>query len=400
MKHEIAVLSTLAACTLAACADETALPTLTPVEEWTTQPDYEIGDEMEGDALFAGISSVVPTADGSRVYVLDRQAFEVTIWTPDGTLIGRVGRHGDGPGDFISPGSLYLFDDRFQVAERLRITTFSLGGDLVRADGLERAMDPYPSGSASLGRGYDAIAMFDDRSVGAISSALQMSHGSMTEELSEDAHPVVRITRDGGFFGVDTLGLLGYLDAWLKLGSRGSFFVVPQPFVSPDEFDVDPRNGSVVFSRSPGPPPVVLELIEVSISGDTLWTRQIHLPPIPVTENEIEAAVDEVPPFLADGTPAEMKDAVRDAMIIPEYWPATLGIRLMSNGEIWFRPAGKDDSGIWYAVRKRVDEGPIRRIVVPESFRPLDANASHVWGVRTDDLGVQYVAGLRLVRTS
>ena len=395
MKQKIAAIAPLAACTLAACADDTTTTTLTPVEEWTTQPDYEIGDEMEGDALFARISSVVPTADGSRVYVLDRQAFEVTIWTPEGTLIGRVGRHGDGPGDFISPGSLYLFDDRFQVAERLRITTFSLDGDLVRADGLERAMGPDPSGIASFERLYHAIAMFDDRSVGAVSLAVQESSGSVGEEMSEDAHPVVRITRDGGSSGVDTLGLLGYRDAWLTLASR---FAVRQPFVSPDEFDVDPRNGSVVFSRSPGPPPVVLELIEVSISGDTLWTRQIHLPAIPVTENEIEAAVDEVPPFLADGTPAEMKDAVRDAMIIPEYWPATLGIQLMSNGEIWFRPAGEDDPGIWYAVRKREDEGPIRRIVVPESFRPLDADASHVWGVRTDELGVQYVAGLRLVR--
>ena len=87
-------------------------------------------------------------------------------------------------------------------------------------------------------------------------------------------------------------------------------------------------------------------------------------------------------------------------MIIPEYWPATLAIGLRSNGEIWFRPAGEDDPRIWYAVRKREDEGPIRRIVVPESFSPRDANATHVWGVRTDEMGVQYVAGLRLVRTS
>lgn len=85
-------------------------------------------------------------------------------------------------------------------------------------------------------------------------------------------------------------------------------------------------------------------------------------------------------------------------MVIPEYWPATPGIGLRSNGEVWFRPAGEDDPRIWYAVRKGEDEGPIRRIVVPESFSPLDANATHVWGVRTDEMDVQYVAGLRLVR--
>lgn len=396
MNQKIALLAPLATCALAACTDEPSV-TLTPVEEWTTEPHYEIGDQMEGDALFARISGVVPAADGSRIYVLDRQAFEVTIWTPDGTLIGRVGREGDGPGDFASPGNLFLFDDGFQVAEGLRITTFSLDGDLLRADGLERAMNP--SGDPSLGRLYHAVAMFDDRSVGAVSSAVQVWFGSVTEEMSEDAHPVVRITQDDGSFRVDTLGLLGYRDVWLALGSTGSF-AVRQPFVSPDDFDMDPWNGSVVFSRTPGTPPGLLKLIEVSIAGDTVWTRRIHLPPIPVTEDEIQAAADEFAPYLADGTPAQKRDAVRDRMIIPEYWPATQAIGLRSNGEIWFRPAGEDDARIWYAVRKREEEGPIRRIVVPESFRPLGANATHVWGVRTDEMGVQYVAGLRLVRAS
>lgn len=398
MNHKTALLALLACCALATCTDESAV-TLTPVEERATEPHYEIGDQMEGDALFARISSVVPTADGSRVYVLDRQAFEVTIWTPEGTLIGRVGRAGDGPGDFASPGSLFLFDDGFQVAEGLRITTFSLDGDLVRADGLERAMSPYASGSASFGRLYHAIAMFRDRSVGAVSSADLVWFGSVTEEMSEGAHPVVRITQDDGSLGVDTLGLLDYRDVWLKLGV-GGIFAVRQPFVAPDDFAMDPWNGSVVFSRSPGTSAGLLELIEVSIAGDTVWTRRIHLPPIPVTEDEIVAAADEFARFLADGTPAQKRDAVRDRMIIPEYWPATLGIGLRSNGEIWFQPAGEDDSRIWYAVRRGEDEGPIRRIVVPESFRPLDANATHVWGVRTDEMGVQYVAGLRLVRTS
>ena len=370
-------------------------PALTPVEEWTTEPEYEIGDEMEGDALFGRIGDVAAGADGSRILVLDRQAFEVTIWTPDRILIGRVGREGDGPGDFMSPGGLFLFDDRFQVTERLRITTFSLDGDLVRADGLERATIPAQSGSATFGSLYSAVAMFGDRSVGAVALAAQTVSRSVTEEISREFHPVVRITRDGGSFGVDTLGLLGYRDAWLTLAG---VFAVRQPFVARDDFAVDPWNGSVVFGRSQGTPPGLLELIEVSVAGDTLWTRRIHLPPIPVTEDEIEAAADEFAPFLAEGTPARKRDRIRDEMIIPEHWPATFGIGLRSNGEIWFRPAGEDDPRIWYAVRKGDDDGPIRRIVVPESFRPLDANATHVWGVRTDELGVQYVAGLRLVR--
>ena len=61
--------------------------TLTPVENWTTEAEYEFGDRFEGDALFALIVDVALGPNGSRVYVLDKQAAEVTIWTPGGNLI-------------------------------------------------------------------------------------------------------------------------------------------------------------------------------------------------------------------------------------------------------------------------------------------------------------------------
>ena len=397
MKREIAAFAVLATCATSACAEDT--PTaLTPVEEWAAVPEYEIGDEMEGDALFNRIYGVGPAADGSRVYVLDGEAVEVTIWTPDGTLIERVGRRGEGPGEFRDPGRLFLFDDGFQVIERRRVTTFSLDGDVVRTDGLERAMAAQEPGSASF-EGYHTIAMFEDRSLGALATPGWAMMGSVPEEGSEDL-PVVRITRADGSFGVETLGLLNVRDTRFLFPGEESFGV-NQPWIRPDHFAMDPWNGSVVFSRPLRTDPGVLELLDVSIAGDTLWTRRIHLPPIPVTGDDVEAAVDDHARFAAGGSgntvSPRLRDRIRDAFIIPDYWPATNEIRLMSNGEIWCQPAG-DDPGIWYAVRKGEDDEPIRRIIAPESFRPLNANATHVWGVRTDELGVQYVAGLRLVR--
>ena len=77
----------------------------------------------------------------------------------------------------------------------------------------------------------------------------------------------------------------------------------------------------------------------------------------------------------------------------------TYGIRLMPNGEIWFRPARHPTPGVWYAVRRGETEGPIRRITLPESFYPLlDVTDTHVWGERVDELGVEYVVGRRLIR--
>lgn len=58
---------------LGACAADRGddSPALTPVEEWSAEPEHEFGDRFEGDALFGLIVDVRSTVDGSGVYVLD-----------------------------------------------------------------------------------------------------------------------------------------------------------------------------------------------------------------------------------------------------------------------------------------------------------------------------------------
>ena len=66
----------------------------------------------------------------------------------------------------------------------------------------------------------------------------------------------------------------------------------------------------------------------------------------------------------------------------------------------WAESAEGDTASVWYAIPKGADQGPIRRIELPESFSPRDVNATHVWGGRYAELDVTYVAGRRLVRSS
>lgn len=406
-KHD-SVLLTLIACALAACTDDTTVITVNPIEDWIAAPEYEFGDQMEGDALFGRIRDVRPAADGSRVYVLDAQSTEVTMWTPDGTLVGRAGGRGEGPGEFADPGPLILFGDRFQVGDNTRYTTFTLDGEVVRTDGFPPGVGPLKSGMdpATVRRVFtmfQVMAMFDDRSVG----GLGLPGWAMDGEIPEGDAPaiaVLRASRDGGEWGLDTLGLLGFQDvfAWVQHPEYGEIRV-NQPWIPPDHYQMDPWNGSVVISRPLRTQPGVLELIEISTAGDTLWTRRVQLPPIAVTDDHIEKAVDDHAPFFGeDGDDARVpllfRRTIRDAFTIPDHWPAAREIRLMSNGEIWFQPAGHDNPGMWYSVRKGQDEGPIRSVVLPERFRPLDVNATHVWGVRRDEMEVNYVAGLRLAR--
>ncbi len=409
MRKQMPLLAAIGAVAVAACADEATVVALTPVEDWTAEPEYEFGDQMEGDAVFGRIRDVRPAADGSRVYVLDAQSAEVTTWTPDGTLIARVGGHGEGPGEFSNPGPLFLYDDRFQVGDNAqhRYTTFTLDGEVARTDGFppavgpaEPGMDPANMQEVTM---FQVFAMFGDGSVGALGLPLWAMYGELPEG-DAPAIAVLRASRDEGAWGLDTLGLLSFQDAFASL-SHAEYGEVrtSQPWIPPDHYQMDPWNGSVVISRPLRTRPGALDLVEISIAGDTLWTRRLRLPPIPVTEDDIEEAVDDRASLFGedpeDGrVPPLLRRAIRGAFVVPDHWPAAREIRLMSNGEIWFRPAGHDNPGMWYAALKGEDEGPIRSVVLPERFLPLDVNATHVWGVRRDELDVGHVAGLRLER--
>ena len=406
MQKQDSVLLTLTFCALAACADDATIITVAPIENWIAAPEYEFGDQMEGHALFGRIRDVRPAADGSRVYVLDAQSTEVTMWTPDGSLVGRVGGRGEGPGEFADPGPLILFGNRFQVGDNTRYTTFTLDGEVVRTDGFPPGVGPLKPGMdlATVRRvftRFQVMAMFEDGSVGALGLPGWVLDGEMPEE-DAPAIAVLRASQDGGEWGLDTLGLLSFQDvfALLQHPEYGEIRV-NQPWIPADHYQMDPWNGSVVISRPLRTQPGMLELIEISTAGDTLWTRQVQLPPIPVTDDDIEKTVEDQAPFVgADvdaGVPLLLRRTIRNAFIIPDHWPATREIRLMSNGEIWFQPAGHEIPGMWHAVRKG-EGGPIRSVVLPERFRPLDVNATHVWGVRRDELEVNYVAGLRLER--
>ena len=244
---------TVAACALAACTEEA---TVTPVaiEEWTVAPEFEIGDQLEGDALFGRILDVRPAADGSRVYVLDTQSLEVTIWTPDGTRIGRAGGRGEGPGEFSDPGPLFLFDDRFQVGDHSRYTTFALEGEVLRTDG-------FPPGVGLLDGDMDVatqrrsftfiqdFAMFADGSVGALGLLPWVMDGDVPEE-EDPAIPILRASQDDGAWGIDTLGLLSFRDVFATLDHPDFGEINPVAAVDPSGSLSD---GSLERQRSDQP---------------------------------------------------------------------------------------------------------------------------------------------------
>ena len=92
MRMGTTMLSGALASGLGACADRgDDAPALTPVEEWSAEPEYDFGDQFEGDALFTYVTDVRPTADGSRVHVMGVRRDELEVQYVVGLRLARVG---------------------------------------------------------------------------------------------------------------------------------------------------------------------------------------------------------------------------------------------------------------------------------------------------------------------
>ena len=171
---------------------------LTPIEEWATHAEYEFGDVFEGDALFGLVVDVDVATDGSRVYVLDQTASEVSVWTPDGDLIRRFGREGEGPGDLWRPGEVRLLDDVLQVRDLRGFTTFSLEGEFVVRDVLP------PSVSW---RGFPIAneALLDDGSFLGVPTLPGMVTEGLTGDDPMHEIPFLRAGQRDGSWTLDTI---------------------------------------------------------------------------------------------------------------------------------------------------------------------------------------------------
>lgn len=79
---------------------------------WSLKLDYRLGGQPSGPEsfyqLYPRYVSVSPTG---MIGVLNRQAFQVSVFDPDGTLLRTYGEEGEGPGEFNVPSAVAVQAD-------------------------------------------------------------------------------------------------------------------------------------------------------------------------------------------------------------------------------------------------------------------------------------------------
>lgn len=370
-----------------------------PGAVWLTEAEHEFGEGVTGGgaASFGLISAVRALEGGERILVVEPAHLRITIWRTDGSLVREVGGPGEGPGEFRGPLFVEVHRSGFRTRDAQRYSSFANDGELI-------ASTPFPP------RGL----RFDGQ---------RLRPQPLLADGSFLAAPIVDATAQTGFGGsepiesIRVLHLQGEDDRWemtpiATLDIRNqSMILTPEGLNSPTGIHTgqfygdddltwyDPGAGSVVvLRRNLGGGEV--ELLEIGASGDTLWHRRLLPPAIPFEPDQVAAAIDGAAGNLAAATPGvsvdAMRDALEDALFIPNPMPGATRMHGTASGEIWFRGyQSQDDLAVWYAAKR--DGVGLRQVLVPPGFRPMDATDTHVWGVRRGELGVQYVVGRRLV---
>lgn len=368
---------------------------------WLTVEEYEIGEGVSGggDAVFSLISAVRVLEGGGRILVVEAAHLRVTIWTPDGSLVREVGGPGEGPGEFSGPLFAQVHAGGVYTRDARRYTAFSSDGELIGTTPLP------PPGLRFEGHRLRPRALLADGSFLAVADVPPTVQAGFGGGEPVESVPVLHLRAEDDQWELAPIARLDIRNRDLVLMPEGlrspGGIPLGQLYGDHDLTWYDPEAGSVVLlRRNLGGGEV--ELLEIAAGGDTLWHRRLSPPAARFGADRIAAAIDgtarNLAASLADlGVSAEaVRDALEDELYIPDPMPGATRMHGTASGEVWFRGYQRQDSlAVWYAAGR--DGSGLRQVLLPPGFRPMDASDSHVWGVRRDELGVEYVAGRRLV---
>lgn len=223
-----------------------------------------------------------------------------------------------------------------------------------------------------------------------------------------DNVPILRIWESDAGWSWEPVAWMNKRNGTLAVAFEDDgMYMAGQPFSAADQYRPDPGAGTAVLARisreylEPGE----AEFLEMGARGDTIWRRRLSFDPLRLTRPMLDEAIDGHAEVFGRGKSPEQlggrsaRELVEDSLYAPEYLPAVDYFLLASSGRhIWIKSLERVDSlRVWYSIERNDGESPPRRVLLPESFVFWDMTDTHVWGVRKDELEINYVVGRRLV---
>lgn len=326
-------------------------------------PDYQLYQAMDATVRTDGSIAVVNTGN-STVAVYDRQ----------GRFLTRIGRKGQGPGEFEVPTWIASLPGDTVVAwdARLRrLSYFDPTGKLARLTTLTDAEGTFPEavglladGSFLVDRGPDMIAMMQgQRGVWRDSSSLQ--------RFGRDGRPVGKL----GPFPSDDMFLRDRV---------GGFGWDDLPF-GRETFLVAARQGLYFGDSGTG------EIVVYAPDGTRSRTLRSPHAPWTISESDVARFKEERLERVAASDRRQEIEAMLAEAPFPKQSPAFGAMAVDPEGNVWVQeyPRPGQAEVAWAVLGP--DGQPVARIQLPRALEVYEVGRDYVVGRRRDDLDVEHV---------
>ncbi len=294
--------------------------------------DLEIGgDEGRPEMLFGTILGLELDGAG-RMFVSDVQDVSVRVFGEGPTLLGRIGREGDGPGEYRFPGGLVFGPDgtlHLRDAERINLYAARTAGGI--ADSAATSW-PIPFYSNYLGADWSRIGP---------DGAFYYPH----YHFPIDGPPsFFYVLFRNGVVSADTIRV----PAYANLGTRqaGSVRLTANsgrmvtwasaaPFEAKPTWDLT-AEGTIISSDA-----IRYTIYETDLRGDTIRIIERAVMPVPVPAAErrdsmaaLQQRIDSL------GVPLDRVQGLAEGIRtgrLPETLPALLSVHAARDGRLWVR---------------------------------------------------------------
>ena len=254
-------------------------PVLNAQQQWTLVRELRIGSLDRGNYSLGDIRDLVVDNQGS-IYVFDRLNKAIFVYDHAGNFVRRVGRDGEGPGEFRMPATMGWLGDTLWVADpRLaRITLFTRAGE-VRGT-LRILYDPRsPHHAASLPQALLADGWGVVEPTGIPPTGM---------DIARLRTPVVKVDRKGR--AVDTLLVKPFASGFVILKSGG---VLAFPYFNDHPlWDAEPSGSAILIAYRDAAPKSgawSFRLRRIRADGTVQGDRRYSYPPIPVKANVVDS---------------------------------------------------------------------------------------------------------------
>ncbi|MDT8367570.1 MAG: hypothetical protein RQ745_00060 [Longimicrobiales bacterium] len=368
-------------------------------EGWHLEEELRIGVTSGDPRLQFGVVSGLDVDDEGRIHLLDGQAREVRIFDAAGEFVRSFGESGEGPGEFSPtvaqpPGGLFVGADGTIIVPDLgnqRLARFGPDGTVLESPRL------------SLGSGIPfAWTRGADRTL-----FRQRRTLDLPGMASDSVEPIDRIIRGDGVSGEEELVL--ELASGTTLSFEGGGGIPEIRIFAPEPVWTVLSDGRLVTGSNDA---YSLALHDADGEVTMIVRREIERRPVtPGDERNLRE-------IFAEGweeagvPPGEIMDQLMSAIRFEPMWPALAQLIAGPDGSLWVQrvsteasldeftaedlQAGRFGSSAWDVFD--ADGSYLGVVEMPARFTPTRFVGDHLYGVHRDEMEVQRVVRLRLVR--